>query len=256
MDRVTIAILCKNGEATLPLYLRCIYKQDYPRELIDLYIRTNDNTDNTTEILQRWLQKFGDEYHSVHYDDSPINEQIKEFANHDWNSLRFQILGKIRQESISYAQKLGTHYFVADCDNFLKPHVLSTLLVTQKPVVGPYLRLYPVKTKYSNYHSETDPNGYFLQSPRYDKIWHRTEPGIHPVDVIHCTYLIRNEILPQISYLDETSRHEYVIFSHTLRKNNIQQYIDNREVYGYLTFITEQEKFLDTFVADRLWEIK
>ena len=43
--RVLLAILAKQKEPTLPLYLDCIEALDYPKASIILYIRTNNNTD-------------------------------------------------------------------------------------------------------------------------------------------------------------------------------------------------------------------
>ena len=34
----------------------------------------------------------------------------------------------------------------------------------------------------------------------------------------------------------EPSRHEYVVFSDSARKAGIPQYLDNRQIYGYITF--------------------
>ena len=44
--------------------------------------------------------------------------------------------------------------------------------------------------------------------------------------------------------VDGTYRHEYVVFSDTLRKRDIPQYLDNREVYGHITFATTRESFV------------
>ena len=55
------------------------------------------------------------------------------------------------------------------------------------------------------------------------------------MDVVHCTYLIRREVLDKILYQDGTEDYEYVIFSRNLRNLGIQQYLDNRKIYGYLT---------------------
>jgi len=65
MDLVTIAILAKKKAATLPLYLDCILSQTYPKEKTLLYIRTNDNTDNTTEILKDFIEPHGHKYKQV-----------------------------------------------------------------------------------------------------------------------------------------------------------------------------------------------
>ncbi len=43
-------------------------------------------------------------------------------------------------------------------------------------------------------------------------------------------------MIPDLTYQDGTERHEYVIFSDSARKAGIPQYLDNRQVYGYVTF--------------------
>ena len=68
--------------------------------------------------------------------------------------------------------------------------------------------------------------------------------GLIEVEVIHCTYLIRNEVLDLISYNDGSDRYEYVIFSDVLRKSGIPQYIDNRRKYGKVTFCDSDEEFI------------
>ncbi len=52
--------------------------------------------------------------------------------------------------------------------------------------------------------------------------------------VVHCTYLVRTDVIPLLNYQDGTDRHEYVIFSDSARKSNVVQYIDNRQIYGYM----------------------
>jgi hypothetical protein len=60
---------------------------------------------------------------------------------------------------------------------------------------------------------------------------------------VHCTYFIKNEVLPSVVYDDNTGRYEYVIFSDSLRKTGIPQYLDTREVYGRISFSTNKESF-------------
>jgi glycosyltransferase involved in cell wall biosynthesis len=84
---ITIAILAKNKSATLPLYLHCLEKQTFPKNKINLYIRTNDNTDNTEDILKEYIVKYRDEYNNIYYDDSSIDDKLKLIGNHDWNVL-------------------------------------------------------------------------------------------------------------------------------------------------------------------------
>ena len=237
---ILIAILAKDKAACLPFYLQCIYNQHYDKKHLHLYIRTNDNNDNTSEILLDFIGKYGKEYGSVYYDDSSLNPELKKMGHRDWNAIRFKILGQIRQDSIDYAKKYGWHYFVADCDNFVTPNTLNAMIKNKKyKVIGPML---PTKTGYSNFHYEVDGDGYFAGHENYMKLLHKQMVGAYPVAVIHCTYFINNDTLKDISYNDGTNRHEYVVFSDVLRKKNIKQYLLNDNFYGMLTWHLKEDE--------------
>ncbi|MDF2523578.1 MAG: hypothetical protein K0R31_1219 [Clostridiales bacterium] len=241
---VTIAILAKDKAHVLPLYLNLIENQTYPADKIKLYIRTNNNRDQTAVLLEQWIEKVKDRYSEIYYDSSDVADPIHQYSPHEWNALRFQVLGRLRQESVEWARAKGTHYFVVDCDNFIVPKTLEMLLNTGLPVIGPLLRNGDDPASlYSNYHYVTDENGYYKDSKLYFEVLYQTIKGLIAVEVIHCTYLIRNDVLDFVSYDDKSGRHEYVIFSDTLRKSGIPQYIDNRHNYGKLTFCNTAEDF-------------
>jgi len=231
---ITLAILVKDKSKELPLFLECISNQSYPKEYINLYIRSNNNSDNSIEILDNWILKNQKFYKSVYKDYSPANIDITKYKNHEWNSKRFLVLGKIREESIKYAMIKKSNYFVVDVDNFICSKILENLYNSNLPIIGPYLKEH--NSYYSNYHNIVDNNGYFKNNEDYYKIYDQSIKGLINVDVIHCTYYIQYQFLEKMKYLDETNRHEYVIFSENCRKQNIQQYLDNRKIYGYISF--------------------
>jgi hypothetical protein len=235
---ITIAILAKDKAHTLPLFLNCIQNQTWPKKQTYLYIRTNNNTDNTSEILKNWLDKFGHLYGKIYFNDENVAEPVHEYKQHEWNSLRFKVLGKIRQESIDWAYENNSHYFVVDCDNFIKPHTLEALFSTGLSIVAPMLI---TTCAYSNYHAEIDDHGYMKDSAIYLPLLRREIRGLIELPLVHCTYFIRREYLPDMSYDDQSYRYEYVIFSDNARKKNIPQYLDNRDVYGIITFTENSE---------------
>jgi len=241
---VTVAILAKDKAHVLPLNLELIEKQTYPASQIKLYIRTNNNNDNTAQLLRQWVEKVKDRYSEIHFDASDVAEPVQEYSPHAWNALKLMVLIDLRQQSVEWAKERGTHYFVVDCDNFIAPDTLAELLATGLPVVGPLLRNGDdPSSQYANYHFVTDDNGYYRHSPLYHEILNQTIKGLIQVEVIHCTYLVRREVLPVVNYNDGSGRYDYVIFSDTLRKANVPQYIDNRRVYGLLTFCDTAEEF-------------
>ena len=247
---VLISILAKEKSGFLPLYLECLFKLNYPKNRIGLFIRSNNNKDSIVEILKQYVTYHGNLYHEIYEDYSDVSENVEDYGEHEWNSVRFEVLGKIRQKSLMVAYENNyDYYFVIDCDNFIVPDTLTALINSNKDVIGPFIK--KPHELYSNYHHCTTENGYFKTCPEYSFIHSQKIKGLIEVDVIHCTYLIRTSVIPKLRYLDGTGRHEYVIFSESCRENQIPQYIDNTRVWGWLTFHPNQ-----TFREDREKEFR
>jgi len=240
---LVIAILAKSVAHVLPLYLKSIEQQTVIDENTIFYIRTNDNKDNTTEILKEWIEKMKDK-HEIYFDDSSVYPELQNIDNHDWsNHHRFKVLGEIRQKSIDFAIEKGADYFIADADNIVHPHTIERLRSLNLGAVSPMIRQADPTSLYANYHAAIDDNGYYVEIDEYFKYLYYQIKGIIEQPVIHCTYFISNETLPFVSYDDNTGRYEYVIFSHSLRKANIPQYLDNREFYGVIFNSINEEEY-------------
>lgn len=253
---VFLAILAKQKEKVLPLFLKTIQELDYPKDHIVLYVRTNNNTDRTKDVLDAWLEKHSAYYKTVLYDSSDIDKDIQKYGVHEWNGERFKALARIRQDSLDVCYDLGCdYYFVVDVDNFIYPETLKALIEANKPIVGPLLRyavaddIFPDTPEdqervgshrcryYANYHYRVDSYGSIINEPVYYQLLYQVHGfrGIIEVDCVHCTYLIKREYIPRLSYLEDSNRWEYMVFSENARKARINQYLDNREIYGILT---------------------
>jgi glycosyltransferase involved in cell wall biosynthesis len=234
--RILVAILAKQKEPVLRLYLACLEALDYPKSSIVLYIKTNNNNDRTRDILQEWVQRVSADYAHVDFDDTDVAEQVQSFGVHEWNATRFKVLAAIRNTSLRKTiEHACAFYFVVDVDNFIAAQTLRELVALNLPIVAPLLRHVDPTSRYSNFHADIDRNGYFVDSPRYDQILWRELVGLFEVPVVHCTYLIRADVLSHLNYEDGSGRYEYVIFSDKARSHGIPQYFDNRQVYGLLT---------------------
>ena len=246
-EPVVLAILAKDKAHVLPLFLECILQQTFPKQYTHLYIRTNDNNDDTELVLRTFTTAYGSQYASVFFDASSVSDSLLKYEQHEWCEERFIALAAIRQESVNYAARMNANYFVCDCDNFITKDCLMQLYYGARAlggVVGPFLRC---GTQYSNYHFTVDSDGYFVPSTMYDDVWSQKIKGIIEVAVIHCTYFIPASVTGAVKYSDGTSRHEYVIFSDVLRRQGIPQFLDTRKVYGYLTFATCLQDFQKEF---------
>jgi Glycosyl transferase family 2 len=250
--RVLVAILAKQKEAVIDLYLECLENLDYPKSQIVLYVRTNNNTDRTAGMLQAWLSKVKHLYAAVEFDGSDVADRVQHFGVHEWNPARFKVLAGIRNESLAKTAAHGCDfYFVADVDNFLRPFTLRELVSQNLPIVAPLLRHIEPDNPYSNFHAGIDGKGYYADTDSYWPVLHRNITGIFEVPVVHCTYLIRADVIPSLGYADGSPRHEYVIFSDRARKMGIPQYIDNRQMYGFLTLDDDGKKAADQIAQVR-----
>ena len=238
---VFVAILAKQKATMLPAWLESLSKWDYPKDKMIIYIRANNSTDNTNEILQEWAEKNRKWYRHVVEDYRDVDVPLEKYGVHEWNPTRFRALGAIREHSINCAwQADADFYWVVDVDNFVLPHTLSKMISHNLPVVAPLLRYAVVWSEeqhkpYSNYHLLTNVQGYYLDDIRYYTVLNQEIKGLIQCDVVHCTYLIHKDVYENIRYVDGTDDYEYVIFSNTLRQLGIPQYLDNTEIYGYLT---------------------
>ncbi len=234
---VFVAILAKQKEVMLPAWLKSLSEWDYPKDRMILYIRSNNNTDKTSTILKQWADENRKWYRHVVEDYTDLETPIEQYGVHEWNPTRFKALGAIRERSLEGAWHAeADFYWVVDVDNFLEPHTLSTMVGHNLPVVAPLLySADPEQPAYSNYHNMATHKGYFLDNEFYYHILQQRTTGLIKCAVVHCTYLIRKDVFDKVLYVDGTDDYEYVIFSRNLRNLGIKQYLDNQEVYGWLS---------------------
>lgn len=234
--RILVAILAKQAELFLPLYLECLDRQTYPKRRMCIYIRTNNNTDATERLLREWAAKVQDLYERIEIDSSDVPEAVENYGNHEWNSQRFRVLGLIRNASLQKTLELNCdYYFVSDVDNFIIPSTLQELASLRLPIVAPLMRFHLPRLLTTNFWSEVNEYGYYKKTPTYDTILSRAIMGIFEVPLVHCTYLVRSDVIKHLTYTNPSKEiHEFMIFSESARNAGIPQYVDNRQVYGYI----------------------
>jgi len=231
---VTLAILARNKAHVLPRFLRCIENQDYPKNQICIYIKTDNNSDKTEQLVAEWAAKNKNLYKKIELDTSKTEAPISETDPHDWTPIRLTTLAQIRNKSLQKAKEYGTdYYFVVDCDNFIAPYTLTDLVKSDKPIIAPYLRSIPEpEDYYANFFYACKPNGYYKHHENYLPIVTREVLGTFKVDLVHCTYLVNSKYIDKLNYIDDTDDYEFIIFARSARKNGIEQYITNEKEYG------------------------
>lgn len=232
---VLLAILARNKAHVLPHYLSCIDNLDYNKNLITIYINTNNNSDETKEILLEWITKNENNYRNIIFESHEIQE-LPENLPHDWTVQRLKALSIIRNKSLQMAKNfLCDYYFVVDCDNFITPITLKYLINQNKPIIAPMLTAMPEKNDpYSNFFYEIDEWGYYRNHTHYWTILSKEITGTVKVPVVHCTYLIELSCIDKVTYVDGSDDYDFVIFSRSARNNNVDQYICNDGDFGVL----------------------
>lgn len=233
--KVFLAILARNKAHVLPRFLKAIDNLDYDKKLMTVYINTNNNKDDTKEMLSQWVENNGWRYHDVIFDNHDVKSLDSITTNpHDWKPQRLKTLAKIRTKSLRKAKEVGCdYYFVADCDNFIIPETLKVLVSKDKPIIAPLLFSIPEPgDEYCNYFYDITDNGYFKDVPEYYKILHRETIGTFKVPVVHCTYLVNTAYADKLTYLDDSDEMEFIIFSRSARENGVDQYICNEMEFG------------------------
>ena len=258
---VMVHILARNQEQMLPLYLECIEKQDYPKDRIVLYIKTNNNSDDTETILKDWLNVVGEQYHGRVWESYP-SHILTENPNHLWDGARVDLMRHLRDKGFMMAREYSCDfYFTADVDNFIIPSTISDLVDLNLPVVAPMLRwaigdesetehLPELLKRGADYTAanfttkvtdwgdtqSNSPGGEERFPEGYFNILYRKNIGVLPAELVHCTYLVHKDVFNRISYQNGVAGgYEYITFAFNLRINGIPQFIDNRKLYGCLT---------------------
>lgn len=233
---VLLAILARNKAHVLPDYLTCIDNLTYRKKDITVYINTNNNDDETKEILERWAQKNQQRYRKIIFEAHEI-KGLTPTRPHEWTSQRFKVLGEIRNKSLQAAlENQCAYYFVVDCDNFINPCTLKVLVNKDLPIIAPMLKAIPIPNDaYSNYLTKVRIGTQLIDSSHdYKQILKRQILGTFEVPVVHCTYLIKSEYIKRLSYTDTTPHHEFIILSRCARQNGVAQYICNEKEFGTL----------------------
>lgn len=202
----------ESDSPAFPAWLRAIERLDYPKSRIFLYARLAQDP-VALDALRQWLDPLARQFAAI---------EIAEGA-------------LARDLALQRAVEEGCEFlFTADPECFLRENSLQEIVAANLPIVAPMLRSVSDNARYSNFHAAIDSNGYFKEHRTYDLILSRQISGLIEVPVVNRAYLVRKDVAKNLSYTDGTGRYPYVMFSDSARRSGVPQYIDNRDVYGYV----------------------
>ncbi|XP_034471649.1 glycosyltransferase 25 family member [Drosophila innubila] len=187
---VLITLLVRNKAHILPLFLSYVEQLDYPKKRIAIWLRCDHSSDNSAVLLQQWLRKSGNLYHSVDYDfDQKTQRYQNETSVYDWPESRFKHLIALKEEALQYARDIWADYiFFLDADVLLtSPQTLTSLTRLQLPIVAPMLFS---EGLYSNFWCGMTEDYYYQRTDEYMEIYHRRKVGVYEVPMVHTAVLV------------------------------------------------------------------
>ncbi|XP_056894259.1 procollagen galactosyltransferase 2 [Takifugu flavidus] len=239
--KVMIAIVARNAAHSLPHYLGCIEKLEYPKERIAIWAATDHNVDNTTAMLREWLKRAQHVYHYVEW--RPMDEPrfyTDEWGPKHWPPSRFNHVLKLRQAALKAARERWADYILfVDSDNLLtNPRVLTLLMAENLTLVAPMLES---RSLYSNFWCGVTPQGYYKRTPDYQPIREWKRLGCFPVPMVHSTFLLdlRRESSRDLAFYPPHPDYSWafddiMVFAFSARQAGVQMHVCNREHYGLL----------------------
>uniref|UniRef100_A0A673MWC8 Si:ch211-13f8.2 n=1 Tax=Sinocyclocheilus rhinocerous TaxID=307959 RepID=A0A673MWC8_9TELE len=254
--KVVIAVLARNSEHSLPYFLGCIERLDYPKDQDDvekqnatmansgpnmdfMYNNTDHNIDNTTAMLHEWLSQM--DSHSIYF----YNYYVDELGPKHWRESRFSHVMKLRQAALTSARAQWADYILvsflfADSDNLLtNTQVLNQLIAENRTLVAPMLES---RTLYSNFWCGM--TSQVQDSSCYNEIficirmqetgevnnqvsWSFVCPPLrHSASAALAFYPVHHYYLWALD--------DIMAFAFSARQAGLQMFICNKEHYGYL----------------------
>ncbi|XP_019899150.2 procollagen galactosyltransferase 2 [Esox lucius] len=247
--KVLIAFLARNAEHSLPYFLGCIDRLDYPKDRIAVWAAADHSMDNTTAMLQEWIRGVTGQYHSVHWTSA---EEPSSYADESgpkhWPDSRFSHVMKLKQAALQAARALWADYILfVDADNMLtNRRVLTEMMAENLTVAAPMLES---RVLYSNFWCGMTPQGYYRRTPEYIPIRNWKRQGCFAVPMVHSTFLVdlRRSATRALAFHPPHQDYSFplddiMVFAFSARQADVQMYICNREHYGYLPLPLKQQQ--------------
>ncbi|XP_030063805.1 inactive glycosyltransferase 25 family member 3 [Microcaecilia unicolor] len=241
LPTVVIAILARNAAHSLPYFLGALERLDYPKQYITIWCATDHNADNTSKILQQWLQAVQQHYFSIEWraQNAPISYSGELGPKH-WPRERYEHVLKLKQAALNFARtQLSDYILYIDTDSILTNNqTLKLLIAENKSVIAPML---DSQTYYSNFWCGITPQGYYRRTTEYFPTKNRQRKGCFPVPMVHSAFLIdlrKNDSKklefypPHPSY--SWSFDDIVIFAYSCLATEVQVYLCNQQQFGYV----------------------
>ncbi|KZC04706.1 PREDICTED: glycosyltransferase 25 family member [Dufourea novaeangliae] len=245
---VLVSILVRNKAHTLPYFLTFLEGLNYPKKRIHLCIYSDNNIDNSIEILSAWVKSKNNQYHGIDTDFDEKSDGIEnEDGIADWSTQRFLHVINLRERGLNTGRNIWADFvLMLDADVFLtNPDTLEKLISKNETVTAPLLKS---DGMYSNFWAGMNADYYYLRTEKYHRILFREETGCFDVPMIHSAVLVnlRKHTSDQLTYDPRNLKwydgpnDDIITFAVGANKSGVPLFICNDEVYGFVTVPLEK----------------
>ena len=131
---ILLTMPVRNRAWCLPKVLNSIRKQDYPLNRISLAFLMNDCTDETEDILTKFMHKYEAIFHEIVLVTENFEPEGDELKDHFWTNVGFKRISELRNLCLKMWDK-EDYLLMLDSDVKLNPHVITRLVQTKKDIV-------------------------------------------------------------------------------------------------------------------------
>ncbi|XP_016963573.1 glycosyltransferase 25 family member [Drosophila biarmipes] len=260
---ILVALMVRNKAHTLPMFLSYLEQQDYPKKRIAFWLRCDHSSDDSIDLLRKWLNNSGDLYHSVSYVFEPDEQSYaNESSPYEWPASRFKHLIALKEEAFQYGRDIWADFvFFLDADVLLtSKDSLKVLTRLQLPIVAPMLIS---ESLYSNFWCGMTEDYYYRRTDEYKEIYHARKLGSFPVPMVHTAVLVnmnhkavrnltfdRNKLVElqrsrqQVPLYDGPAD-DIIVFAISANSSGLPLHICNDITFGYILQPLEPGDTLD-----------
>uniref|UniRef100_A0A336M109 CSON006145 protein n=1 Tax=Culicoides sonorensis TaxID=179676 RepID=A0A336M109_CULSO len=250
MPSVLIVTLIRNKAHTLPYFFSYLENQDYAKNKISLWMKSDHNEDDSIKITKAWIDSVKDLYQKIdfQYESVPTRRNSERNSFH-WTEERYVDVIKMKEEGLEFGRENAFDYVLfLDADIFLtNPSTITRLIQLKLPIVAPLMK---TESLYANFWGGMRENHFYLRTDEYMTIKKYEKTGEFKVPLVNSIILIdmknpktkylTHDIHKLISHdINGSSKYngpldDMIIFAKSAQYAEIDTYISNSENYGYM----------------------
>ncbi|XP_068213111.1 glycosyltransferase 25 family member isoform X2 [Palaemon carinicauda] len=240
---ITVVLLARNKEHTLPYFLTLFERLEYPKNRMSLFIRSDHNQDKTVDILEEWLSSNKHRYHSVNavLDRSTPKLYPSEVKPTQWGDDRFDHLISLKEEALAIARNTWSDYiWFLDVDVFLtKSNILYLMIGEDKAIIAPMLNSLAT---YSNFWGGMTEDYWYTRTDDYIPILDRKQTGCYSVPMVHSCVLVDLKLVasdnltfsPKNLSAYDGPHDDIITFAISANLAGLEMHVINYEKYGFI----------------------